>query len=234
MQNLAIIPARSGSKGLKDKNIRLLDGKPMLAYTIEAARESKMFSHIHVSTDSGVYADIATEYGAEVPFLRSKEYATDIASTTDVIRYVIDRYKDYNLKFDTFAVLQPTSPLRTAEDIKAAYRLFIDKSAKSVVSVCEADHSPLWMNTLSEDLLLDGFLTVERRKRRQELPTFYRINGAIYISDCDEYIMNPDFYHKFGYAYVMDKRHSIDIDDTVDFKLAEVILQEEKLSRLRG
>lgn len=226
MQNLAIIPARSGSKGLKDKNIRLLNGKPMLAYTIEAAIESRMFSHIHVSTDSDLYARIAIEYGAEVPFLRSEEYACDSASTTDVIRYVIDRYKKSELEFDTFAVLQPTSPLRTAEHIRAAYDLLLANNAKAVVSVCEAEHSPLWMNTLPEDLSLDGFLTVEGRKCRQELTVFYRINGAIYISDCVEYIKNPDYYHRFGYAYVMDKSHSIDIDDLVDFKLAEVIMQE--------
>lgn len=226
MQNLAIIPARSGSKGLKDKNIRLLNDKPMLAYTIEAAIESRMFSHIHVSTDSDLYARIAIEYGAEVPFLRSDEYARDGASTTDVIRYVIDRYKKSELEFDTFAVLQPTSPLRTAEHIKAAYELFFNNNAKSVVSVCEAEHSPLWMNTLPEDLSLEGFLKVDGRKCRQELPKFYRINGAIYISDCKEYIKNPDYYHRFGYAYVMDKRDSIDIDDLVDFKLAEVIVQE--------
>jgi len=232
MQNLAIIPARCGSKGLKDKNIRLLNDKPLLAYTIEAAIESRMFSHIHVSTDSEVYAGIATEYGAEVPFLRSEEHATDTATTADVIRFVIARYQNYGLKFDTFAVLQPTSPLRTAKDIKAAYKLLFDKNAKSVVSVCEADHSPLWMNTLPEDLSLNGFLPVEGRKCRQELPVFYRINGAIYISDCNEYLINPDFYHEYGYAYVMDKRHSIDIDDLVDFKLAEAILQEEMSKRL--
>lgn len=226
MQNLAIIPARSGSKGLKDKNVRLLNGKPMLAYTIEAAIESRMFSHIHVSTDSDLYARIAIEYGAEVPFFRSAEYADDSASTTDVIRYVIAEYKNYGFQFDTFAVLQPTSPLRTAEDIKAAYKLLIEKEAKAVVSVCEAEHSPLWMNTLPEDWSLNGFMTAEGRKCRQELSTFYRINGAIYISDCKEYIKNPDYYHQFGYAYVMDKRHSVDIDDLVDFKLAEIIMQE--------
>lgn len=230
MNNLAIIPARSGSKELKNKNVKLLNGKPMMAYTIEAAIESGMFTHIHVSTDSQQYAQIAMEYGAEVPFLRTANYADDTSSTWDVVQYVIDRYKENDLQFDTFALLQPTSPLRTSDDIKNAYRLMNEKKGKSIVSVCEVEHSPLWMNVLREDLSLNGFLKKEAIMPRQTLPTYYRVNGAIYISDTGEFIKNHNLYHEFGYAYVMEKSRSIDIDDILDFELAEIIMKKRESS----
>ena len=117
MKNIAIIPARSGSKGLKDKNIRLLNGKPLLAYSVEAALESEQFDEVMVSTDSEKYAEIAKEWGANVPFLRSAELSSDTATSKDVILDVLKRYAESGQVFDTFSLLQPTSPLRTAENI---------------------------------------------------------------------------------------------------------------------
>jgi len=119
LKNLAVIPARSGSKGLKDKNIRKLHGKPLIAYTIEAAMQSGLFEDIVVSTDSERYARIATDYGANVPFLRPDELATDEASPWDVVRDVVVKYQELGKDFDTVALLQPTSPLRTSSDIIA-------------------------------------------------------------------------------------------------------------------
>lgn len=140
MNNLAIIPARSGSKGLKDKNIKLLNGKPLIAYSIEAAKKSEIYSHILVSTDSERYGEIAIQYGAEVPFYRSEENASDVASSWDVVKEVLKKYQEMGIVFDTFTLLQPTSPLRKYEDIKKAYELFKEKDAIAVVSVCEMEH----------------------------------------------------------------------------------------------
>ena len=136
VKKIAVITARSGSKGLKDKNIKLLNGKPLMAYTIEAAKQSGCFDCVHVSTDSEVYAEIARDYGAEVPFLRDEELASDTSSSWDVMRSVIRRYQQYGQSFDQAMLLQPTSPLRTAEDIQEIFRLMEDKKAKVVVGVC--------------------------------------------------------------------------------------------------
>jgi CMP-N,N'-diacetyllegionaminic acid synthase len=225
MNNLAIIPARSGSKGLKDKNIKMLNGKPMIAYTIEAAIKSRMFGCVHVSTDSEEYADIARRYGAQVPFLRSVELSGDKASSWDVVQEVLDKYRGSGSEFDTFALLQPTSPLRNFEDIKNAYKLFSDKNAKTVVSVCESDCPPMWMNILPDSLSLDGFIRPEASKRRQDLPTYYRVNGAIYISDIIKFENDRNLYVADGYAYVMDRDKSIDVDEEIDFELVKSMME---------
>lgn len=142
MKSIAIIPARSGSKGLKDKNIKLLNGKPMLAYTIEAAKQSGVFNCIHVSTDSQIYADIAATYGADQPFLRRKELAGDMVGSWDVLRWTLEQYEKLGHSFDSVTLLQPTSPLRDAQDIVNCHQRMREKQADAVVSVCEMDHSP--------------------------------------------------------------------------------------------
>ncbi|NCB70874.1 MAG: acylneuraminate cytidylyltransferase family protein [Clostridia bacterium] len=227
-RNIAIIPARSGSKGLKDKNIRTFNGKPLLAYSIEAAQDSGKFDEVFVSTDSENYADIGRKYGAHVPFLRSPELSTDTASSWDVVKDVLTKFKNGNIQFDTIALLQPTSPLRTSQDIVNAFRIMHDKKANAVVSICEVDHSPLWCNTLPEDGSLVGFLPTELvTKTRQKLDTYYRINGAIYLVNVGYLFSSQTIYDSRCYAYKMEKRHSIDIDDLVDFQIAEMI---DKLS----
>ncbi len=227
MRNLAIIPARSGSKGLKDKNIKLLKGKPLLAYTIEAAKESGVFDEIMVSTDSQQYADIAKQWGANVPFLRSDELSNDTSSSWDVVKEVIEKYKDLETDFDTVALLQPTSPLRTLNDIIEGYKVMEEKTANFVVGVCEMDHSPLWANTLPEDLSMENFIRPEVVKvPRQNIPTYYRINGALYIVKVDYLMRTPDIYGDRSFASVMKKENSIDIDDQMDFTIAEVLISE--------
>ena len=226
MGNLAIIPARSGSKGLKDKNIKLLNGKPLLAYTIEVAKESKVFDEIYVSTDSSEYAEIAKQWGASVPFLRSKELATDTAATWDVVKDTLRQYLNKGVKFDTIAILQPTSPFRRSEDIINGYNQMALKKANAIVSVCEMDHSPLWSNVLPEDGSLKDFLNKEvLNLPRQSLPTYYRINGALYIAKADYALHAESLYDDKCYAIVMSKENSIDIDDEMDFKMAEFIMQ---------
>lgn len=225
MRNIAVIPARSGSKGLKDKNIKELKGKPLLAYSIEAALSSEMFSCVHVSTDSELYAELGRKYGADVPFLRKSELATDTSTTWDVMRFVLEEYERSGIEFDTLTVLQPTSPLRTAEDIRNAFRLFEEKNANMISSVCEMEHSPLWSNTLPENLSMSDF---EDEKLaflpRQELPVYYRENGAIYIVKTEHLYRKENIYKNGCYAFIMEQSHSVDIDSFMDFKIAEVLL----------
>ena len=225
MSVIAIIPPRSGSKGLRDKNIKNLDGKPLMAYTIEAAKASGLFDCIHVSTDSKIYADIARKYGAEVPFLRTLELSGDQASSWDTVTYVLDEYEKMNKIFDTVILLQPTSPLRSENDIVNAYQLFITKNARAVVSVCEVDHSPLWADTLPDDGNMNGFVDKKYRDiPRQQMPKYYRVNGAIYICLPETLKSINNLYDIECYAYKMDRKHSIDIDDEMDFVVAEVLM----------
>lgn len=225
MKSIAIIPARSGSKGLPDKNILPLCGKPLLAYSIEAAQKSGMFDVIHVSTDSERYADIARQYGADVPFLRSAETSSDTASSNDAIREVLSNYERLGKYFDAFMLLQPTSPLRRADDICAAFRLMDEKGANAVVGVCEVDHSPLWCNTLPPDKRMDHFLREDvLKKSRQALDTYYRINGAIYLVNIPFFQTTDNFYSCGCYAFPMPRERSIDIDSKLDFQIAKAIL----------
>ncbi|MCI6241740.1 MAG: acylneuraminate cytidylyltransferase family protein [Agathobacter sp.] len=226
MKNIAIITARSGSKGLKDKNIKLLEGKPLLAYSIEAALQTGLFDCVHVSTDSGHYADIARQYGADVPFLRDAELATDTAGTWDVLRAVVNRYLQLGQQFDTVTLLQPTSPLRDAEDIRAAFDIFKEKAADSVISVCEVEHSPKLCNTLGADNSMNGFVDLCRVGCRQEMDTYYRLNGAIYIQKTSLLMEQGNLYGENSYAYVMSQEHSVDIDTELDFLFAETIMRE--------
>ena len=216
MKNLAIIPARSGSKGLKDKNIKLLNGKPLLAYSIEAAKGSGLFDEIMVSTDSQEYGEIAEKWGANVPFLRNEELSNDTASSWDVVKGVLKKYKDLGQCFDTVALLQPTSPLRTSNDIVEGYKVMKEKAANFVVGVCEMDHSPLWANTLPEDHSMERFIRPEVVKiSRQSIPTYYRINGALYIVRVDYLKRSSDIYADRSFASVMRKENSVDIDDII-------------------
>lgn len=222
---LGIIPARSGSKGLKDKNIKELNGKPMIAYSIEAAIESKVFEDIIVSTDSETYADISKQYGATVPFLRTDCLSTDEATTSDVIEYTLKELKKNGAEYDYFMILQPTSPLRNFNDILGAVDLLLKKEANSIVSVCESEHTPLYMNVLEESLSMDNFLDYDIKSRRQELPKYYRLNGAIYLSKTEYFLRHKNFYKEKSYAYIMDNKRSIDIDDEYDFILADFLLR---------
>lgn len=227
MKNLAIIPARSGSKGLKDKNIKELNGKPLIAYSIQAALESNLFDTIYLSTDSENYANVGKAYGAKVPFLRPEELASDTASSWDVVRCALKQYESIGKKFDTVTLLQPTSPLRTKEDIIEGYKLYQEKRATAVVGVCEVEHSPLWCNTLPESKKMDDFIKPENDKRRQDLDTYYRINGALYIVDSNRIRETDQIYKKDCYAFIMEQSHSIDIDTQLDFEIAQIILKNK-------
>ena len=223
MKIIAIIPARSGSKGLKDKNIKIIAGKPLLAYTIIAAKEAGLFDEVMVSTDSEIYADIARKWGASVPFLRSEKNSSDKASSWDMIKEVLENYNKIGQKYDAFCLLQPTSPLRTSEDIKNAFTIF-QNVLTAVISVCEVEHSPLWCNHLPKNKSLAGFIQKENNKQRQAYSKFYRINGAIYFVNTKEFYKDDFLYREGSFAYIMPQSRSIDIDTDIDFKLAELYL----------
>lgn len=226
MKNLAVIPARSGSKGLRDKNIKQLAGKPLMAHTIGATLEAGIFDTVMVSTDSEAYAEIAREFGAEVPFLRSVKHSSDAASSWDAVREVLRSYANLGMSYETVALLQPTSPLRVSADIATAYRLFEGKRADAVVSVTEVDYPVQLCFTLSKDGSMHDFGQSEyRNMRRQQLAPYYRENGAIYIVQARKLLeSSKDIYQWNCYAYEMPKERSIDIDGMIDFKFAELLL----------
>lgn len=231
---LAIIPARGGSKRLPRKAILPLGGKPLIVWTIEAALACSFIDTVCVSTDSEEIRNIALDYGAEAPFLRPAELGSDTATSVDVAEHALRFYEEKcNKRFDTLILLQPTSPLRGSEDIRAAMRLYAEKKARNVVSVCETEHSPLWCNTLPPDASLVGFIRPELKKvRSQDLPIFYRINGAIYIVDTEEFRDKREFFlESRSYAYIMPKQRSIDIDEELDLAFAETLMAKSNTNR---
>lgn len=217
---LGIIPARSGSKGLKHKNIKEFKGKPLMAHTIEAALNTKVFDKLIVSTDSTAYAAIAEKYGASAD-MRPERLSEDDSSTIDVINYILSNED----KYDYFVLLQPTSPLRKEEHILEAVDKIMKTKAKSLVSVCESEHSPLLMGTLDDSMNMHGFIKSKNNKRRQDLNKYYRINGSIYIMDTDEFKKDQNFYGENSIAYIMDNMSSIDIDNEMDFEIAKVLYE---------
>lgn len=227
MKNLAIIPARSGSKGLVDKNIKELCGKPLMGYTIEAALKSGEFDTVMVSTDSEKYAEIAKSLGAEVPFLRSTDNSSDKASSWDTVAEVLETFEKEGKVFDTFCLLQPTSPLRGAEDIRGAYKTYAEKNAGFVVSVCELEHPLSWCGSIPEDMSLSGFIDRTGAGQRQQMGKTYRLNGAIYIADVGEFKKDRFVYREGAYAYVMSTKSSIDIDNIEDFEYAGYLLERD-------
>ena len=217
---LAIIPARGGSKRLPRKNILDLCSKPLISWSIEAALKSKYISKVVVSSDDNEILTISKKYGAET--INRPEYlANDTATTFDALEHTINSLE----KYDYIVLLQPTSPLRNKKHIDEAIELLNEKDANAVISVCETEHSPLWCNILDEDLNMSNFLPKEvLNKRSQDLPKYYRINGAIYICKTEELLKNKGFFIKENiYAYKMDKKDSVDIDDEMDFIIATEI-----------
>jgi N-acylneuraminate cytidylyltransferase len=219
---LGIIPARSGSKGLPNKNIKLLKGKPLLAWTIEEALSSKYLEQVIVSTDSSEIAQIAINYGALVPFLRPKNLATDESPTVDTVLDLIKKLPNY----DYVVLLQPTSPLRTIEDIDSAIDIMKTAKAKALVSVCESDESPYWMYKMNANNILSPLVeATESISRRQDLPKSYTVNGAIYVAHTDYLLKNKSFFGAETLGYVMEKEKSFDIDTADDFKEVEMIIE---------
>ncbi|GMB93369.1 N-acylneuraminate cytidylyltransferase [Helicobacter bizzozeronii] len=212
---LAYIPARSGSQGVKHKNIRDFKGLPLMAHTILAAKKAGIFSQILVSTDSPEYAKIAKRYGASVPFLRSKETSSHTAPTISGLLESLQNYKDLKVRFDHVVVLQPTSPLRDAKDIKGAYGLFEQEGYLPLASVHLVTEHPLFMRTLHNHRLTP-LLNAPSSVRRQDLPAYYKVNGAIYIHQVETLTPNTSLNDALiGYEIALD--HALDIDTLKDF-----------------
>ena len=224
---IAIIPARGGSKGLPGKNIKEMCDKPLIANTIEAALKSKYIDHVILSTDDEEIAAVAKKYGAEVPFMRPAELASDTAMAVDNYIYTIGRLeKEWNTKIDSFVVLQPTSPLRIAEDIDGAVELFNALNADSVVTYVKEAHPIFWHKKIDENNKLEDIFegTIANR---QELPITYYPNGAVYVFST-EMIRQKKYYTDKSYAYIMPRERSIDIDFIDDFKYAEFLMSNSK------
>lgn len=221
---LAIIPARGGSKGLKRKNVLDFIGKPLIAHTIEQAKNSKYISRVIVSTEDEEIAVISKKYGAEIPFMRPLKLADDNSTTNDVIEYTLkelERTEGY--KPQIFCVLQCTSPLRTSEDIDNTIKKLMDTNSDSAVSIAEAKSNPYWTNVLLNDRLEYFIKEGQNIKRRQDLPKVYEINGAVYVVKTDVFYKEKSLETKNITGYIMNAEKSIDIDNIVDFKVAEIM-----------
>ncbi len=221
---LGIITARGGSKGLPRKNLKPLCGKPLIAWTIEQALASKYLDKVIVSTDDEEIAEISKQFGAEVPFMRPKELATDEAKSVDVVLHAVNFLESMGEHFDIIVLLQPTSPLRTTEDIDNAIESFNENNCESLVSVYEAPHSLFWSFDIKGGYL-EPFLGKEYlNKRRQDLPKLYLPNGAIYISTKDSIENYRGFLTDNIHPYIMPPERSIDVDTELELKLCETLL----------
>ena len=221
---IAIIPARKGSKGVPSKNSKLIAGKPLIAWTIEAALDSKFIDEILVSTDCLTVKKIAEGYGLQVPGLRPDYLSEDETPSSSVILFELENKG----KFDVICMLQPTSPLRTSMDIDASFEIYNRSDENVLVSVVEDKHSPYWSFQLQDEYLKSVFPLSQINKRRQDLPKTYSLNGAIYIAEIDFYKEEKSFLTARTIPYIMPFDRSIDIDDIEDFKIAEVALNNLK------
>lgn len=225
---LAIIPARGGSKGLPGKNIKLLCDKPLIAYTVEAALQSDQIDRVIVSTDNQEIANIAIEYGAEVPFLRPDYLATDHAKAIDNYLYTVEKIKEQeNQEIQDFIVLQPTSPLRDKDNINDAIDLFYKKKALSIIAVKESEHPPEWYKKINNHGILIDYIKNDNSLNRQDYNKTYIPNGAIYIFKYDILKKRRNYYTEKTFPYIMTEKESIDIDTIYDFMMAENILRIE-------
>lgn len=225
---LALIPARGGSKGILRKNIAPVAGRPLIAWTIAAARNASSVSRIVVTTDDPAIANVSRGFGAETPFLRPAELAGDAASgaapALHALRW-LEEHERYRPKY--FVLLQPTSPLRTSDDIDAAMELLRRRRAQSAVSVTPVAHPPHWTKKIGAgDRLTDYFPNLSAPACRQELPAAYALNGAIYLIESETFLARESWNAEHACAYVMPEERSLDIDSPWQLRIAEFLLQE--------
>lgn len=217
---LAIIPARGGSKGVLKKNIKPLAGKPLIAWTIEEAKKSKYIDRFILSSDDQEIIAIAKQWGCEVPFVRPKELAEDTTPGIQPVLHAMQFFPDY----EYILLLQPTSPLRTHEDIDSCIEYLMENNSESCVSVVEVDKPPYWMYTLDKQSLLHPFVEGVTIARRQDAKKIYVFNGAIYIAKRNFLLKHETFVTAQTIGFVMDKEHSFDIDTELDFKICECLI----------
>lgn len=228
---LALIPARGGSKGIKDKNIRDLCGKPLIAYTIDAALQCAYIDDVVVTTDSEQIAHTACEYGARVPFIRPLALAEDRSRTIDAVLHAVRELERQGERYEVLILLQPTSPLRSSRDIEASVELFREKNEESVVSVSLVQDPPVLIRELDDSGILHPVLKTGSTVRRQDMKEYYRVNGGIYINRINEITEDTSF-NDNKYGYRMSREHSVDIDEEADLMLAEYLLNNHPDGRL--
>lgn len=226
MKILAIIPARSGSKGIKQKNIINLNGKPLIAYSIEEALKSKYIDKVIVSTDGEDIAEVAKIYGAEVPFLRPKHLASDTSKTIDSVIHCIGEMRKVGEEYDYVILLQPTTPLRKVKHIDEAIELIIQKDEDSLVSVSKVKENPVLMRRIDENGHAINLLECSSTIRRQDFPEFYKVNGSIYINKVNERLNNNTSLNDNKLVYIMDEKYDLDIDYMIDLYVAEFIIDK--------
>ena len=230
MKSLIIIPARGGSKGIPHKNIKPLNGKPLIHYTIDVARGIADDEDICVSTDDPEIIQCVKEYGLKVPFVRPAELATDTAGTYEVLLHALNYYEQQGRVYDCVVLLQNTSPFRNIMHVKEAVRLYTP-NIDMVVSVKETSSNPYY-NCFEENT--DGFLMISKGDgqfiRRQDVPKAYEYNGAIYVINPDSLKKMPLGKFTRRVKYVMDDMHSVDLDNLIDWKFAEFVIQSGLIS----
>jgi CMP-N-acetylneuraminic acid synthetase len=228
MKILAIIPARGGSLRLPGKNIKLLGGKPLIEWSIDVARKVPSIDRIFVSTDCNDIADVCKQAGLDVPILRPKDLASDNSPTIDGVKHAIEYLKGRGEIYDFVLLLQPTSPLRSSDHVRKAIDIVSSKNADAVISVCKCEHSPIWTNSLPRDFSMSNFLDLKfKNMRSQDLPVYYRLNGAIFLVNIDKLYEEETFIlSSNSYALEMDSMASVDIDYEIDFLLAETIIKQ--------
>lgn len=220
---LALIPARAGSKGVPHKNVRMLAGRPVIAWTIEAALRCPTIERVVVSTDDPEIAEIARAHGAETPFLRPPELSLDDTPDHPVFRHALSELAANDYEPELVAWLRPTAPLRTADDIFGAIELAQTAAADCVRSVCLAEHHPQWMRRL-EGGRLEPLIEGDPNRRRQDLPAVYRLNGAVDVVRTASVGNAGALFADDAYGYVMPAERSVDLDTELDFTLANALL----------
>lgn len=218
---IAVIPARGGSKGVPRKNIRIVAGKPLIAWTIEQAKKSKYIDRIILSSEDEEIIDVARGLGCEVPFVRPRELALDDIPGIDPVLHALKSVPGY----DYVVLLQPTSPLRSTEDIDGTIEKCLNQGANACVTVTEPEKSPYWMFTLnSEGKMVPLIATDAKVTRRQDLPKVFALNGAVYVARCDWLIASQTFLYEETVPFLMPKSRSFDIDTELDLKICEYLL----------
>lgn len=223
---LALIPARGGSKGIPNKNITDLCGKPLITYTIDAGLGSKYIDYLMVSTDNEEIAKISVLEGAEVPFIRPSDLAADGSKTIDVAIHAIETLRAKGKVFDTLLLLQPTQPLRTKTDIDRAIERYMESECQPMASVSLVDDHPMLIRSISRGVLIP-LLDKSSTCRRQDMPAYYRVNGCIYINEITSIDKNTSF-NDNRLPFVMEDSHSVDIDSYKDLAVAEFFLRYHK------
>lgn len=223
MNVLGLIPARGGSKSIPRKNIKDIAGKPLIAWTIESALGSGLLAAVVVSTDDLEIGEVARRHGAEMPFLRPAELAQDDTPGVDPVLHALEVLPG----FDAVLLMQPTSPLRTTEDINGCIRFAEGIGAGCVVSVTEASQHPNWMYRLDAERRLQSLIAEKHVTRRQDLPAVYAANGALYFARKEWLQRQRAFITADTFGYVMPVERSIDLDSPFDWKLAELLLKEK-------